>query len=216
MGWLDSVPSVISYSRPSRAGEAQWGSDLSDKAVPMINTKLELDAQDTNSEELDLIIKALEGMGNLSYDFIESSKGFTAYNWKTAGEIVADFLGKVALRVLGDYGIGGMGQEYLQRIPVDFVITMPARWSYRAQNSLFQAVNQAFKFSETFPNLRNILKLSETEAAAIYAVRDISAHRSGIFRVRQLTNSFSPGSKKLTHCRLEIFLFYAMLVAVES
>jgi hypothetical protein len=69
------VPSVISYSPSSEAEEKQWGKDLSPDAEVMVNTKLELDVQDNLSDELDLIIRALDGMSNLNFDHVRKSMG---------------------------------------------------------------------------------------------------------------------------------------------
>lgn len=54
------VRSVISYAQPVQ-GEAQWGSDVSEKATTMVNTKLEIEPQDTRFEELDLTLHVLKG-----------------------------------------------------------------------------------------------------------------------------------------------------------
>src|SRR4051794_30902429 len=65
---LHKVPSVISYSPSSPKHELQWGASLSPEATTMINTKLELDLLDNKSEELELIIQALDGMDNLNFE----------------------------------------------------------------------------------------------------------------------------------------------------
>jgi len=71
----ERVPSVISYSPPSHAQEQQWGADLSPNAVAMVHTKLALDIGDT-SEELDLILDALDGMKNLQFQNVYNCRVF--------------------------------------------------------------------------------------------------------------------------------------------
>jgi hypothetical protein len=53
---------------------------------------------------------------------------------------------------------------------------MPAKfndqeWGYRAKNSTFRALTRAGFNKETFPQLRQILLVTEPEAAAIYTAR---------------------------------------------
>ena len=76
MGNQDKVPSVISYSACSEAQEEQWGSDLSPDAIAMVNTKLELEVQDDKSDELELILQALDGMHDLNFQFVKDSRGY--------------------------------------------------------------------------------------------------------------------------------------------
>lgn len=87
------IPSVISYSPPID-NERQFGVDLSLDAVAMVNTKLELEVQDTRLEELDLIIQALDGMEDLGFEHIKQSKGMPAYTWKKPEEVMTDYLTK--------------------------------------------------------------------------------------------------------------------------
>jgi hypothetical protein len=119
---LHKVPSVISYSPSTHTQEQQWGASLSHDAIAMINTKLELDLQDNKSEELDLILQTLDGMGNLNIEHVKTSKGYPEYTWKGPGDIVADYLTKVFQAVLPAMNFP---PEYLARIPVDIVITVP-------------------------------------------------------------------------------------------
>lgn len=119
---LDKVPSVISYSPSTHMEEQQWGASLSPDAIAMINTKLELDLQDNKSDELDLILQALDGMDDLNFEHVKISKGYPAYTWKGPGDIVADYLTKVFQAVLPAMNFPA---EYLARVPVDIVITVP-------------------------------------------------------------------------------------------
>ena len=82
MGNSVKIPSVISYTPCSDPEVEQFGFDLSDNATTMINTKLELDPQDTRTEELDLILHALDGMKDLRFDNIKASRGFPNFTWK--------------------------------------------------------------------------------------------------------------------------------------
>src|SRR5207248_8787588 len=116
MGNHEKIPSVISYSPASDAQEQQWGESLSPEAVAMVQTKLELDVHDT-SEELDLILEALDGMGNLHFQYVRDSGGLPQYTWKRPEEIVEDYLTKVFDSVLE--AMERFPEELRARIPVD-------------------------------------------------------------------------------------------------
>jgi molecular chaperone DnaK (HSP70) len=118
----EKVPSVISYSPSTHAQEQQWGASLSDDAIAMINTKLELDLQDNKSEELNLILQTLDGMDNLKFEHVKTSKGYPEYTWKGPEDIVADYLTKIFHAFMPAMNFPA---EYLARIPVDIVITVP-------------------------------------------------------------------------------------------
>ena len=116
------IPSVISYSS-STDGSQQWGKSLSPEAVTMINMKLELDVQDNKTDELELIIQALDGMSNLHFQHVRASKGCPEYTWKTPEEIVTDYLSRVYQCL--DKEIEKFSPELRARLPVDIVITVP-------------------------------------------------------------------------------------------
>lgn len=115
------IPSVISYSDPNN-GERQFGADLSASAITMINTKLELDAQDTKVEELDLIIHMLDGMKCLNFEHIKASKGMPEYTWKTPENIIQDYIARA-------FDPFWEATDYMAEIrttaPVDIVVTFP-------------------------------------------------------------------------------------------
>jgi hypothetical protein len=116
------IPSVISYSPCTGADEQQFGASLSPDAVAMVNTKLELDAQDTRLDELDLLLQVLDGMKNLDFEHVKSAKGYPGYTWKKPEDIVTDYLSKV-FQCFED------ATEHLMEIklnvPVDIIITVP-------------------------------------------------------------------------------------------
>jgi molecular chaperone DnaK (HSP70) len=116
------VPSVISYS-PNSNDEQQWGKSLGPDSVAMINTKLELDVQDNKTDELELILAALEGMGNLNFQQVRASRGYPEYTGKSAEEIVTDFLSKIYQVV--DREMNQFGTALRAQLPVDIVITVP-------------------------------------------------------------------------------------------
>lgn len=117
------VPSVYSYSRPQN-GEQQWGKDLSKGAVTMILTKLELDVQDNKTDELELILMALEGMSNLKFSHVKAAKGYPEYTWKSPEEVATDYLRKI-FRCLYKELQKRYEPDIVARIPVDIVITVP-------------------------------------------------------------------------------------------
>jgi len=122
MGNLKKVPSVISFSQPTDAMEQQWGSDLSEKAVAMIHTKLQLDVQDV-AGELDLMVHALEGMKNLNFEHLKEDGVLPAYTGKSAEQIVTEYLSRV-FGHLSD-AIENFSEEFKAQFPVDIVITVP-------------------------------------------------------------------------------------------
>ncbi|KAF2473069.1 actin-like ATPase domain-containing protein [Lindgomyces ingoldianus] len=170
----DKVPSVISYSQPTRERkEAQWGSDLSPGAVTMVHTKLELVVGNV-SEELDLLLQSLEGTKNLNFQHVRTSTGLRGnpeYPHKSPEEIVTEYLTKVfeyLEKVVKDFS------EVLRRtISTDIVITVPTEWyeSYRAMNATYRAATKAGFSERSFPRLQDVLFVTEAEAAAFYAVR---------------------------------------------
>jgi hypothetical protein len=118
------VPSVYSYSQCTSAQEQQWGASLSPNAIAMINTKLELDVQESKSAELGLILQALDGMNDLRFEHIRLIRGYPEYTWKRAEDIIADYLTKVCEYVL--QAVAGFGPDIeAQKMPVDLVITVP-------------------------------------------------------------------------------------------
>lgn len=117
------VPSVKSYSRPKN-GEKQWGKDLSEKAVTMILTKLELDVQDNKTDELELILMALEGMKNLKFSHVKQARGDPEYTTKSPEQVATDYLTEI-YKVLHKELQRRYGPDIVARLPVDIVITVP-------------------------------------------------------------------------------------------
>ncbi|ORY13860.1 hypothetical protein BCR34DRAFT_253204 [Clohesyomyces aquaticus] len=175
------VPSVISYSPCSEADEQQFGSSLSPEAVAMINTKLELDVQDTRLDELDLILQVLEGVKDLKFDNVKRAQGLPGYTWKAPQKIVADYLEKafVHFKRATDYLAG-----IKNRIPVDVIITVPVQWSYRAKNSTFKAIREAGFNESAFPRLERYVMVTEPEAAALYTARYLKEMEDEDLRVK--------------------------------
>jgi hypothetical protein len=113
------IPSVLSYSiAPNK--ERQWGFDFSDDAVTMVNTKLELDVHEDKLDELELIIYALDGMRDLSFDNIKNTRGGPAFTWKSPELIVLDFFLRLFAEIETKFPSAA-----LQSLPVDIVITTP-------------------------------------------------------------------------------------------
>ncbi|KAF2115771.1 hypothetical protein BDV96DRAFT_574453 [Lophiotrema nucula] len=181
MNNTDKVASVISYSEPSQNREQQWGTSLAPSSVAMVHTKLELDTHDV-FEELDLTIQALDGMRNLNFQHIKTSKGqrgLPSYTQKSPEEIVSDYLTKVfehAGKAIDEFA-GRLRGE----IATDIVVTIPTGWSYMAINSTYRALSKAGFNRESFPRLREILFISEPEAAARYTVRYLKETQGDTF-----------------------------------
>ena len=161
---------MISYSPSPFRNGYQWGSNLSPDAVAIANTKLDLETRSV-SEDMNINPQNSQEVNNRDSGCHNVDQGRPErYFWKSPVEIVTDFLTKVFEVLTGNLF---REEDLLKVIPVDFVITVPGNWSYGALDSLFQAVDTAFKLKQTFPALCDILAVSETEAAAIYAVRSI-------------------------------------------
>lgn len=125
MSNTDKVPSAFSYT-PATADEEQWGASMSTDATVMVHTKLELDVQDNKSDELDIILHNLDGMGNLDFAFIKDSKGKPSFSSKRPDDIIKDYLEKIFERVMRfleqDLHIEESDRN---RMPVDIVFTVP-------------------------------------------------------------------------------------------
>jgi molecular chaperone DnaK (HSP70) len=165
----DKIPSVISYSSKSRERpEANWGSNLAEKAIAMKHMKLRLDSQSV-SEELDFLLQLLDGTRNLDFENIKDARGMPDYTDKPPEEIVTDYLTKVFEHVL--HKVDNFTREVRETIPTDIVITVPVGWSYAARNSTYRAVTKAGFNKRNFPRLQDVMFISEPEAAAIYTAR---------------------------------------------
>ncbi|KAF2201018.1 actin-like ATPase domain-containing protein [Delitschia confertaspora ATCC 74209] len=164
----DKVPSVISYSPPTIEGEQQWGSSLSPDAVTMVHTKLELDVNSV-SEELDFIMQSLDGMRNLNFQHIRASGNLAAYTHKTPEDVVTDYLTNVFEYL--ERVVDNFSQALREQITTDIVVTIPTGWSHRAINSTYRALSKAGFNSTTFPKLKEVIFVTEPEAAAIYTAR---------------------------------------------
>jgi hypothetical protein len=93
----------------------------------MIWTKLQLQEQG-RLDELDLLLKALDGMANLDLEPIVGSRGRPSYPAKEPVEIVTDYLSRLRAYFLdnelnGDHGT--IGVSLLRRTPIDIVLTCP-------------------------------------------------------------------------------------------
>lgn len=121
MSNMDKVPSVKSYTVPAN-DEAQWGSDLSENAITMVNQKLELEQQSSRLDELDLTLYVLRGTGNLSFEHIKHAGPNPEFSCRTPEEIVTDYLCHIFERCRDE-----IQEQQLQRTKtaVDLVITVP-------------------------------------------------------------------------------------------
>jgi hypothetical protein len=184
-----AIPSVISYSRPDNWSVQQFGSDLSSDAVPMINTRLQLDLGSTMIGGLEALICSLDGMKNLSYAYVKRSSGVPSFTWKSAEEILTDFMRKVyeAFMRYIDEMYPGNAKAVLREQQVDIILTSPnvlsppvqnvrntanllQLTSYRYQNSMLKAIKHAGFNELSFPRFNNFMIISEHEATALYAL----------------------------------------------
>ncbi|KUJ14621.1 actin-like ATPase domain-containing protein [Mollisia scopiformis] len=171
MNITSKIPSIYSYSPATSPLDQQWGASISDDSVTMVNTKMELDVQEKRIDELELILQVLEGTSNLDFEHVKKSQGYPEYTWKDPEEIVTDYLTKV-FQYLDD-SFEFIGEHLKSKIAVDIVVTVPVRWSYRARNSTIRAIKEAGFNELTYPNLENIIMVTEPVAAAIYTARHL-------------------------------------------
>jgi hypothetical protein len=122
MASTQKVPSVYSYS-PAPKDEQQWGDSLSDEAVTMINTKLELDVQDNKSDELRLLLQVLEGMHNFSFEYVRACRGYPDYTSKNPEQIITDYMSRIFQRF--EQHVDKFGTTLTSRLLVDIVVTVP-------------------------------------------------------------------------------------------
>src|SRR6266480_51644 len=124
MGTHHKIPSVISYSPPSSAGELQWGASLSEDAITMVNMKMELDVQGSKLDELELLLQVLDGTSNLDFDRgVKAAKGNPEYTWKNPEDIITDYLTRVFHHL--NQVVAHFGPDLRAKLPVDIVITIP-------------------------------------------------------------------------------------------
>jgi hypothetical protein len=126
LGWPrnneEKVPSEISYSA-APGGEHQWGFDVAPESLKLVWTKLELDQQERH-DELELILKAIDGMGNLDPERIPEADGFPSYAAKGPVDIVAEYLTQVR-EYVRDHPPLDFPPSYLSTVPIDLVIAVP-------------------------------------------------------------------------------------------
>lgn len=115
------VQSVYSYSKPKQR-EAQWGSDISEDAITMVNVKLELQPQETRLDELESLLGVLQGTANLSFANLRKIGSNPAYPTKTPTGIITDYLTKICERACRT--IEPQNLE-VTNTPVDLVVTVP-------------------------------------------------------------------------------------------
>lgn len=141
------VPSEIAYS-PAEGGDANWGYEIREPAVKMIWTKLQLEEQ-SRLEELDLIVKALDGMSNLGLRQITESRGLPSYPAKEPIEIVTEYLSLVCQHLIEAELNRRYGPELLRRTPINLVVTCP---NVGTRKPLLHFIYHAHKFNRSGPS----------------------------------------------------------------
>jgi len=131
MGNSGKIPSVISYSPSTDAGELQWGASISPNAVTMFNTKLELDVQDNKSDELDLVLAVLDGVDDLNFEAVKASASAPEYPPKTPEQIVADYLTRVFEHLSHEFE--DIGSHLRRQLQVDVVVCVPVVFQLSSQ-----------------------------------------------------------------------------------
>ncbi|KAG0645461.1 hypothetical protein D0Z07_8512 [Hyphodiscus hymeniophilus] len=179
MGNSGKIPSVISYSPSTDAGELQWGASISPNAVTMFNTKLELDVQDNKIDELDLVLAVLDGVDNLNFETVKASASDPEYTPKTPEQVVTDYLTHLFEHLSHEFD--HFGSRLREQLQVDVVVSVPVGWSYRATNSTLRAIASAGLDESSYPSLRNVMVVTEPEAAALFTARSLKEDKNTDF-----------------------------------
>lgn len=162
---MDRVPSVISYEHSSTRREViQWGADPALKSGVIRDTRLELEQTGGHPSRN-------PRYSNWSRDRClnyakASPEAPPRWATKTTVEVITDYLTKICEYVMTESVLNADIRMFEQ---FDFVITVPDFWSSGILNVFMRAVDSAFNLKTSFPNLKNVLAVSETEAATIYA-----------------------------------------------
>ena len=118
---------MISYVK-STDGATQWGSNVSDHATAMVNTKLEFEPQPTRLDELELTLYLLRGTGNLAFEHLKRIGPNPAYSSAPPKQIVQDYLTHIYESAckpdsFRDADMTRLGET---NTPLDVVVTVPA------------------------------------------------------------------------------------------
>ncbi|KAF8867412.1 hypothetical protein BDZ45DRAFT_13223 [Acephala macrosclerotiorum] len=165
------IPSAISYSPAISPLDQQWGASLSEDALVITNTKLELENSGSKEGLLGSISRLLEGTSNLAFEYIKTSKGIDNYPWKSPEEIVTDYLTHVFQYLMASFEF--LNPRLLSKISTDIVISVPAQWTYHGHNSLFRAVTNSGFNKSSFPSLADLIMVAEGDALAMGALREV-------------------------------------------
>ncbi|KAK0122814.1 hypothetical protein ONS96_009847 [Cadophora gregata f. sp. sojae] len=150
------VPSEVAYSN----GFLEWGNKIQPKSQRIAWTKLLLD--ETEKEKRSVLMRDLEMEKSTASNENSQSEAV-----KEPLEIVSDFLREVRmhLETALEIRFGSMLHDLRREV----VITVPAVWSDKAKTQTYKAVcNAGFNTEST-----KISMITEPEAAAIYAMRDL-------------------------------------------
>lgn len=162
------VPSQISYSN-SKNRLLQYGYSIDDDSEVLSKTKLELQDSRDRGRELTTFTQTLHGLASLRLNDANAIAGrIPRHLAKTAEDIVQDYLERIA-DVTYDDMINTLGRAVPEQIPIDLVITHPAKWSEEALNKTYRAAISSF--GDRFPTIRNVSFVSEPEACAHYTLR---------------------------------------------
>ncbi|ERS97679.1 hypothetical protein HMPREF1624_05850 [Sporothrix schenckii ATCC 58251] len=162
------VPSQISYSN-SKNRLLQYGYSIDDDSEVLSKTKLELQESRDRGRELTTFTQTLHGLASLRLNDANAIAGrIPRHLAKTAEDIVQDYLERIA-DVTYDDMINTLGRAVPEQIPIDLVITHPAKWSEEALNKTYRAAISSF--GDRFPTIRNVSFVSEPEACAHYTLR---------------------------------------------
>ncbi|KAF3159971.1 hypothetical protein TWF225_010688 [Orbilia oligospora] len=165
-------PSDIAYGAD---GTYRWGYLIPPGLARMAWAKLDLDEdsfyenQDNNEDYVDLQGSFTETLGSVEDEFpmVEGMR-HNPFN-KCPVDVVADYLTALYDVIMSNLR-RAQGENFINRTAIDWVMTVPAVWSEKAQSLTKEAASRAGIGQRDKDRL---FLLSEPEAAAVYAISEL-------------------------------------------
>ncbi|KAI9776186.1 MAG: hypothetical protein M1839_000507 [Geoglossum umbratile] len=165
----EKVPSQVAYGQfeDSPYSWGTWGYLIPPTAPRQCWTKLQLDARSKTLQELQILLACLSNDSrSLNLDNKKDDGGPPASPGREPVEIVTDYLTGIKDHVLDNLRID-CGSTLFEKLVLDVVLTIPAVWSDKAKDLMFQAVTR----SGFVGDKGRIKMITEPEAAATYTLK---------------------------------------------
>ncbi|MCJ1312954.1 hypothetical protein MMC25_006630 [Agyrium rufum] len=180
-GWpggnTTKVPSTYSYDKveQGRPPRKQWGHDIDRLSHVIRWTKLSLGKQSSEQELLALrdLLRSFSPQNNqMSTTPAGLNAHVPGHVAKSPTDVVSDYLEKVIKQ--WHNSVTATSRHTFEHVPLDVVITHPAKWPYENLNSLYRAVNNSLLRQNV--RLRDIFLSSEPESCALYTTHGMTAY----------------------------------------